>query len=159
MAKITILGAGVMGSAFSVPLADNGHEIKLVGTHLDEEIVEQIHQDRIHPRLGVALPNSVQPLTYDRLGDAIDGADLLVVAVNSLGIDWVGMMLSMLGDELHPDMPLLFLTKGLEGKNDATGGGTPYLDPCPHAHRQHVVAGVVDLRHHDDAVAGERCQV
>lgn len=32
MAKIAILGAGVMGTAVSFPLSDNGHIVNLVGT-------------------------------------------------------------------------------------------------------------------------------
>ena len=42
MANIVILGAGLMGSAFSVPLSDNGHQVRLVGTHLDGDIIEEV---------------------------------------------------------------------------------------------------------------------
>ena len=35
MARIVIIGAGVMGSAMAVPAATNGHQVSLVGTHLD----------------------------------------------------------------------------------------------------------------------------
>lgn len=119
MAKITILGAGVMGSAFGVPLADNQHAVNLVGTHLDEEIIEQIHEEHTHPGLGSRLPEGVQPFTYDRFNEAVAGSDLLVLGVNSLGIDWATMMLNRALDEhLSPAVPVLFLTKGLEGKND-----------------------------------------
>lgn len=119
MAKITILGAGVTGSAFSVPLTDNGHQIDLVGTHLDESIIEQLRRDNVHPSLGIKLSNHVRFFTYDQLDQAVAQTDLLVIAVNALGIEWVGMMLTMiLDDALSPDVPILFLTKGLEGKND-----------------------------------------
>ena len=40
MAVIAVVGAGVMGTALTWPLADNGHQVRLVGTHLDEEIIE-----------------------------------------------------------------------------------------------------------------------
>ncbi|MFN8491368.1 MAG: 2-dehydropantoate 2-reductase N-terminal domain-containing protein [Caldilineaceae bacterium] len=112
MAQIAILGAGVMGTAFSTPFADNGHAVNLVGTHLDADIIEEIHETRIHPRLRVRVPDRVQPYTYDRLGEAIQGAELLVVGVNSLGIDWAAQQLSKV---LPPDLPVLFLTKGLAG--------------------------------------------
>jgi len=119
MAKITILGAGKIGSAFSIPLIDNGHDVNLVGTHLDDATIEQLNQDRVHPKLGIPLPDKVRPFTYDCLAEAVVESDLLVLAVSSLGIDWVGMMLMMsLDDALSPDVPILFLTKGLEGKND-----------------------------------------
>ena len=42
MGQIVILGAGVMGSAMSLPAAAKGHRIDLVGTHLDEEIVRSV---------------------------------------------------------------------------------------------------------------------
>ncbi|MEM7134859.1 MAG: glycerol-3-phosphate dehydrogenase [Chloroflexota bacterium] len=119
MTKITILGAGVMGSAFSVPLTDNGHTVNLVGTHLDGDIIEQIHENRVHPGLKISLSEAVHPYTFDRLDEAVDGTDLVVLGVNSLGVDWAAMMLdTLLGESLFPEVPMLFLTKGLEGKND-----------------------------------------
>ena len=42
MAVVTILGAGVMGSAMSLPASDRGHRIRLVGTHLDREIIDGV---------------------------------------------------------------------------------------------------------------------
>lgn len=35
MAVITIVGAGMMGSALAFPARENGHTVKIVGTHLD----------------------------------------------------------------------------------------------------------------------------
>ena len=46
MATITVLGAGMMGSALCVPLADRGHLVRLVGTHLDAEIVTSLRKRR-----------------------------------------------------------------------------------------------------------------
>ena len=42
MKTVTIPGAGVMGSAMTVPLADRGFDVRLVGTHLDDEIIESV---------------------------------------------------------------------------------------------------------------------
>jgi glycerol-3-phosphate dehydrogenase (NAD(P)+) len=115
MANIVILGAGLMGSAFSTPLADNGHRVRLVGTHLDDAEIEELHESGIHPRLRVKLHSSVVPYSYDRLGEAIKDADLVVVGVNSLGVEWASYML---GEVLPPATPLLMLTKGLEGDGE-----------------------------------------
>jgi glycerol-3-phosphate dehydrogenase (NAD(P)+) len=117
-----------MGSAFTMPLADNGHQVRLVGTHLDGDIIEEIHETRVHPRLKSRLRDAVVPYTYDRLGDAIQGADLVVLGVNSLGVDWAGEMLRPV---LPEGVPLVFLTKGLAGKD----GGLQIL---PHALRAHL---------------------
>ena len=51
MAKVTILGSGLMGTAVAWPLADNGHEVRLVGTHLDAEIIRSCLDSGYHPRL------------------------------------------------------------------------------------------------------------
>jgi len=115
MARIVILGAGVMGSAFTTPLTDNGHDVRLVGTHLDGDIIEEVHESRFHPRLRARLAQSVAPYTYDRLGEAIEGADLVVLGVNSLGVDWAS---HMLGEVIPPAMPVVMLTKGLAGDGE-----------------------------------------
>ena len=42
MKKIVIIGAGAMGSAFSVPCIDNKNEVILVGTYLENELIASI---------------------------------------------------------------------------------------------------------------------
>jgi glycerol-3-phosphate dehydrogenase (NAD(P)+) len=110
MTTITILGAGVMGSALTIPLSDCGHSVRLVGTHLDTDIIEEIHESRVHPRLKVHIPESVQPYPVAGLQEALHGADLLVLGVSSPGIRWAAGALSPL---LPADLPILMLTKGL----------------------------------------------
>lgn len=117
-----------MGTAFTMPLADNGANVRLVGTHLDSDIIEDIHETRVHPRLKSRVRDNVTPYTYDRLSEVIQDADLVVVGVNSLGIDWAGAMLRQV---LPPGVPLLFLTKGLAGVDGR-------LDLLPHRLRSHL---------------------
>jgi glycerol-3-phosphate dehydrogenase (NAD(P)+) len=112
MAKIVILGAGMMGSAFSIPLADNGHNVSLIGTHLDGDIIEEIHESHYHPTLKAHLPDGVTPFSYDRLAEVMPEADLVVVGVNSRGVDWAAQML---GPWLSANLPVIGLTKGLAG--------------------------------------------
>ena len=45
MSIITIVGAGMMGAAMSYPASDRGHEVRLVGTPLDREIIENAKQN------------------------------------------------------------------------------------------------------------------
>ena len=109
---ITILGAGVMGSAMSMPAADRGHEVRLVGTRLDRGIIDSVKASGRHPKLNMVLPagdlhvtcqagrnsrlgNSLgRGLTYSQiksglmLGDTIEGAGLGLAAAASLA----GMM-------------------------------------------------------------------
>lgn len=112
MANVVVLGSGLMGSAFCVPLADNRHNVSLVGTFLDGDIIEELHESSYHPTLKLTLPKSIKPYTYDRLDEVIADADLVVLGVNSLGVEWAAKMLSPL---LPADTPVLMLTKGLEG--------------------------------------------
>ena len=39
---ITIIGAGMMGSALAYPAFENGNEVRLVGTPLDRDIIDGI---------------------------------------------------------------------------------------------------------------------
>ena len=50
MSKILSIGAGVMGTAITVPAVSNGHEAKLVGTNFDEDIINSINKNSSHPR-------------------------------------------------------------------------------------------------------------
>ena len=40
MSTIVVVGSGMMGSALAVPLCENGHHVRLVGSPLDREIIE-----------------------------------------------------------------------------------------------------------------------
>ena len=40
MSKILIIGAGAMGSAFTVPCIDNKHEVTLVGSPLEDDQIK-----------------------------------------------------------------------------------------------------------------------
>ena len=45
-----------MGTATSYPLVDNGHAVRLVGTHLDGDIITSCRERRVHPRLKREIP-------------------------------------------------------------------------------------------------------
>lgn len=111
MATVLVLGAGVMGSAFTLPLADAGVAVRLVGTHLDRTLIEGVRRDRVHPRLGTPLPESVQVFQDDDLASALDETvDLVVLGVSSAGIHWA---IDRLWEHLPGQRPILLLTKGL----------------------------------------------
>lgn len=111
MAKVVIVGAGVMGSALSVPLADNGHAVHIVGTHLDSDIIAGIRESGTHLGLGIQLPTDVQAYPHDGLDEAMKGADLVLLGVGSLGIDWAA---EALGPVLSPETPIVMVAKGLD---------------------------------------------
>src|SRR6266536_6117518 len=89
MAKIVILGAGVMGSAMTLPAAHAGNRITLFGTHLDEEIIGCVASTGRHPRLNITLPAAVTACSWTEFGAAMnDGPDLRVLGVSSAGVPW-----------------------------------------------------------------------
>ena len=111
MATIAIVGAGMMGTATAYPLADNGHTVRLVGTHLDGEIVRSCQEKRVHPRLGRELPPGVRPYFAEEVAEALRGVDIIVSGVNSLGVRWIGRTI---GPHLVPGQMIIAVTKGLE---------------------------------------------
>ena len=116
MAIVTIVGAGFMGSATAWPLSDNGHTVRLVGTHLDAEIIRSCQERRFHPKLQRELPTGVRPFQVEEIAQALDGAEIVVSGVNSLGVHWIGRTI---GPHLRPDQLIIAITKGLE--LDVTG--------------------------------------
>ena len=49
MAKIIILGAGSMGTAFSYPCSDNNHDVTIIGTHLEDNFIDLINSKKKTP--------------------------------------------------------------------------------------------------------------
>ncbi|MER9595781.1 hypothetical protein [Mesorhizobium sp. M0244] len=116
MAQIIIVGAGVMGSAMTLPAAHAGNRITLVGTHLDEEIVGSVASTGRHPRLNIILPGAVTACSWTEFGAAIDdGADLLVLGVSSAGIPWA---IDRIAESIKSPVPILMITKGLAASDD-----------------------------------------
>jgi len=112
MSEVVILGAGVMGSAMSMPLADNGHRVRLVGTHRDSDIIESVNRNHYHPRLKVHLPKTVTGHYHHQLDAMLtEDVQLIVIGVSSVGVVWAAETLGKLRRASLP--PLLMITKGL----------------------------------------------
>ncbi len=111
MQNFVVLGAGMMGSAIALPLVDRGHRVRLVGTHLDREIIESLRRDGRHPKLALELPRAVEPHFDEDLADAMVGVDAVVLGVSSQGVRWAAEKLAPFA---HPELPILMVSKGLE---------------------------------------------
>jgi glycerol-3-phosphate dehydrogenase (NAD(P)+) len=109
MARIAILGAGMMGSALAVPLVERGHEIRLIGTGLDHEIISRLKSGGEHLTLRYPLPGSIQPFFEAELDAALDGVEAIALGVSSAGVRWAGRALA----GLRSAVPLLMISKGL----------------------------------------------
>lgn len=90
MAVITIVGAGMMGSALAFPARENGHEVRLVGTHLDRDIIDACRQTNRHPKFTADFPAGVRFYQLEQLEQALEGCELVIGGVSSFGVDWFG---------------------------------------------------------------------
>jgi glycerol-3-phosphate dehydrogenase (NAD(P)+) len=115
MANVVILGSGVMGSALAVPLADNGHDVRLVGTHLDRAIIDALRATGVHPGLERALPASVRAYQLEELETAFEDAEIVVSGVNSNGVGWAGERLAPL---LRAGQLVIMVAKGVRAEEN-----------------------------------------
>jgi glycerol-3-phosphate dehydrogenase (NAD(P)+) len=109
MTRIAVFGAGSWGTAFSLVLADAGHEVTVWGRR--QEVCAAINEK--HENLdylpGITLPDAVRA-THDP-AEAAGGAELVVLAVPSQTLrgnleEWAGVLPS--------DAVLMSLMKGVE---------------------------------------------
>ncbi|HHT54784.1 MAG TPA: glycerol-3-phosphate dehydrogenase [Clostridiales bacterium] len=110
MSTITIVGAGMMGSAMSVPARANRHTVRIVGTPLDREIIEHARATGEHLTLKRRLPDEISYYQIEELDSALAGADLLVCGVSSFGLDW---FIENIIPKIPESLPVLSVTKGM----------------------------------------------
>jgi glycerol-3-phosphate dehydrogenase (NAD(P)+) len=115
MTTVSVLGSGIMATALSFPLTDNGHEVRLVGTHLDREIIDSIQQTGVHPDLDLKLPNGVRAYQLEEAEKAFEDAEVAISGVNSFGVNWASEQFASL---LKPGTMVIAVTKGLEADED-----------------------------------------
>ena len=111
-----------MASALTFPLSDNGHEIRLVGTHLDREVIDSIKESGVHPGLELEVPENVRAYHLEEAEEAFEGAEVVMSGVNSFGVRWAGEQLASL---LKPGMQVISIAKGME----ASGNGDLHILP------------------------------
>ena len=114
MSKIVIIGAGAMGTAFAFPCLDNNHDINIVGTHLENDFIDQLNKNnRLHPGLNTEIPQGINILKFDQFDSIFkSNVDLIVLGISSKGIEWVAdQLFRIYNNKKLPD--ILMLTKGL----------------------------------------------
>ncbi len=118
MAKtITIIGSGMMGSALAFPAFENGNDVRLVGTPLDKEIIDNCKKNNQHLKFDIPFPKGVKYFYFEDWKEAVKGADFVIGGVSSFGVDW---FLENVLSELDPGVPVLSVTKGLINLEDGT---------------------------------------
>ena len=119
MSKIVIVGAGAMGTAFAIPCLDNNHDTNILGTHLEDDFIDKINENkRLHPGLGVSIPEGINLLKFKNFDSILtSNVDLIVLGISSKGIEWIAEQISRVYK--NKKLPnLLMLTKGLSIHQD-----------------------------------------
>ncbi|NLC66523.1 MAG: glycerol-3-phosphate dehydrogenase [Clostridium sp.] len=116
MSILTFVGSGQMASALAFPASENGHEVRLVGTHLDREIIEEGRKTGFHPTLKrKLLKKGISYYQLEELEEALEGADAVLCGVSSFGVDW---FLEKVFPKIPDGMPIISVTKGMIDDED-----------------------------------------
>lgn len=96
---------------------DNGHEVRLVGTPLDREIIDMLQTTGHHKTLKRDLPQGVKFYQIEELDAALEGATLLIGGVSSFGVEW---FCDEVLSKIPEDLPVISITKGLHCAPDGS---------------------------------------
>ena len=114
----------MMGSALAFPARENGHEVRLVGTHLDRDIIEACKKTDRHPKFKKDFPKGLKYYQIEELEEALLGCDLVIGGVSSFGIEWFG---DYVLPKIQDGTNVLTVTKGLMDTSDGSLVPYPYL--------------------------------
>ena len=123
MKTITIIGAGMMGSALAFPARENGNEVRIVGTHLDREIIDGCLAANRHLKFSKDFPAGISFYQIEQLQTSIAGADFIICGVSSFGVEWFR---DFVLPQLPENVPVISVTKGLVDLPD--GSLITYVD-------------------------------
>ena len=110
MANILVIGAGVMGTAITIPAVDNGHKAKIIGTPLDQELINNIKEKSYHPKLDIYLKDTIGKQHNEMTQEDCDQSDLIIIGVSSKGMDW---LINFIKKFNFLNKKFLIVTKGL----------------------------------------------
>jgi glycerol-3-phosphate dehydrogenase (NAD(P)+) len=109
MKKITIIGGGAMGSAFTIPCLENNNKVIITEPYSKRFVKDLSSRDKFHSALKIRLPKK---LKFKKFSQDIlkEKSDLIVIALSLSGIDFIAKELK----DLKIKTPILVLTKGLK---------------------------------------------
>lgn len=110
MSIVTLVGSGQMASALTFPLFENGHEVRLVGSPLDDAVIDGLREDDYHINLTRTLHHGIHYYKVDEVETALNGCDLVVCGVSSFGVDW---FLEAIIPIIPEGIPMISVTKGM----------------------------------------------
>ena len=111
MARVTVLGAGAMGTAFAMHAARKGLEPALWANQFDDRALQALRSENRHPALPEHIPAGLTIHGPDELRQAAEGCEVAVMAANSPGARSLAKMAApVLDDTLF----VVSVAKGLE---------------------------------------------
>ncbi len=108
MAKVTVLGAGSWGTALSIVLADNGHEVNL-WTHREEQAVAINTTHKNEKYLEIMIPEQIK--AFHNLEDAVRNAEVILIVIPTKAIREVCRELN---EVLRHSVTIIHASKGIE---------------------------------------------
>ena len=108
MSKIGVLGSGTWGTALSVLLLKNGHDV-ILWSFMEEE-ARKLRDERVHPSLPGSLIPKELVITSD-ISEALKDAELIVMAVPSTATRETAKRIKNI---VKPDQPIVVVSKGIE---------------------------------------------
>lgn len=108
MAKVAVLGAGSWGSALSIVLAGNGHDVRLWTYRKEQaEMINTAHKNEKY--LDVPLPKQIR--AFYRLEEALKDVSFIVMVVPTKAIRDVCIQMN---PYVNPSQTIIHATKGIE---------------------------------------------
>ncbi|WP_217585426.1 NAD(P)H-dependent glycerol-3-phosphate dehydrogenase [Lentibacillus saliphilus] len=110
MKRIAVLGAGSWGSALSIVLADNGHDVRLWThrkAHADE--INKTHKNENY--LEIMMPKQI--VAYANMKEAVEHVDVILIVVPSKAMREVCQELTQYIDSDNPPI-IVHASKGIE---------------------------------------------
>jgi glycerol-3-phosphate dehydrogenase (NAD(P)+) len=111
VARVTVFGAGAMGTAFAMHAARLGHETALWANQHDLRAYAGLRQDRKHPLLPEHVPEAVELYGPNELPEAAVGCEVAVMGANSHG---ARSLARMVRESVEDSRFVLSVAKGLE---------------------------------------------
>lgn len=115
MSNVTIIGSGMMGSAMARPASDNGHKVRLIGSPLDNFIIDALKAGKDHPTLKRSFAGVAEADYIGGLEAALKDTDVVVAGISSFGVDWFT-------EHVLPLLPagvlVVSITKGMRLEDD-----------------------------------------
>jgi glycerol-3-phosphate dehydrogenase (NAD(P)+) len=129
MARVTVFGAGAMGTAVAMHAARSGLETALWANPFDEKVLAGIRENGRHPSLPEHLPSELAVHGPDELERASDACEIAVMGASSAG---ARSLAQMVRERIHETPVVVSIAKGLEPESGKRMSEV-YGEELPHA--------------------------